>query len=193
MMHPLVRVLAMATVLAFVVSCADKTPLQPAATQSTSSTTATGSKTITDRTPFQQSVAKTIAERQSNGLPVPANVTYLCAANPTAQALVTQQQRPQPGDEVTIVATTVIHFDDPSQAGNVRWPALVIEGDVQGNAHGYIHNGDYSRTVREYLARQDPDIWTRYEFGFEPRTYTFVEEPTSTTRCTGATMSLASR
>jgi hypothetical protein len=166
---------AVATVLALVTSCAQKSPVQPVAS-STSTTTVSSVKTEAERTPFQQSVAKIVAERQLNGVPAPASVSFSYTASPGAPALAPGQHGVQPGQQITIVATTVIAFDHPSQAGNARWPDLVVEGEVPPNARGYIHPGDYSQAVREHLQRQIPDIWSRYEFGYEPRTYTFTEE-----------------
>ena len=175
-MHAVARAAALSAVLAFAVSCSDNTPVQPTAVPSAPASALSSASADAERTPFQQSVAQTLAERQAKGLPVPTDVSYTYTPVTRTSSGAASQQGPRPGDQVTIVARTVIHFDHPSQAGNLRWPDLVVEGEVPPNAQGFIHPGDYSQSAREYLAREVPGIWSQYEFGLEPRTYTFVEE-----------------
>ena len=70
---------------------------------------------------------------------------------------------------------TVIEFDSPQQAGYERWPATVVEEAPSAQAEGLVLAGDYSEMIREFLAEAQPGIWDTYEFGQEPRRYTFTE------------------
>jgi len=76
---------------------------------------------------------------------------------------------------VTVTATSVVQFDNPSQAGLTQWPALVIRDVVPAGATGFSRGRDYSTIIRDKLARELPGVWERYTFGYEPRIYTFKE------------------
>jgi hypothetical protein len=121
-----------------------------------------------DRTPYQQSVAQAIAERQAQGLPVPtATYEYEAISPPGIAALA-------PG-AVTVVATTVIAFDSVQQSGLAEWPAIVVTGDVPAGATGFVRPGDYTQFAKDEISKQYPDAWTGVAFESGPRTYTVAE------------------
>jgi hypothetical protein len=128
-----------------------------------------------DRTPFQRSVMAKIEERQALGLPVPADVSFECTSTDPSALQGGRGPTIVPGEEIVITATTVLHFEHPSEAGNEKWPAIVVEGEVPPDAEGHIEAGDYSEVVRDKVEEEVPDAWTLYEWGYEPRTYTFTE------------------
>jgi hypothetical protein len=171
----------MVVFIAFFTACSEDhtaiTPTQPAVQMSSVTSAQSQGE---DRTPFQHSVIETIAERRAQGLPVPADVSFEYYSTKDIPMQTAQGLTIVPGEKIVITAKTVLHFEHPSEAGNDRWPALVIEGDVPPNATGYIKAGDYSKLVRSKVEEEVPDIWTRYEWGYEPRTYTFSETYTIT-------------
>ena len=138
-------------------------------------TPAAAAQTDEYRTPFQQAIIEAIAEREAQGLPVPSDVSfeYTCETDTTMTALL--EGRLMPGDQFTITAKTVIHFDNPEQAGNEKWPDLVVEGDMPAEGEGFIKEGDYTQFIKDKVEEENPGFWDQYEFGYEPRTYTFEE------------------
>ncbi len=133
-----------------------------------------------DRTPFQRSIMARIEEREAQGLPVPADVSYEFSSTVPGALQGGRGPTVIPGEEIVITATTVLHFEHPNQAGSDRWPAFVIDGEVPPGATGHIAPGDYSEEIRNKVEEKVPDAWSRYEFGYEPRTYTFTETYTIT-------------
>lgn len=123
-----------------------------------------------DRTPFQRSLMRAIAEREAAGLPVPARVRYEYDASSAPRFGVTAQGT---GGGETVTARTVIEFENPEQAGLEEWPAVVVKGEVPENGHGFVKPGDYSEFIRDEIARQYPNSNVDLESG--PRTYTFSE------------------
>ena len=120
------------------------------------------------RTPFQRSVIQTIAERQAQGLPVPtASYEYQEVA---PAGIVAAQQ-----GERTIVARTVIAFENVAQAGLDEWPALVVSGDLPPGVQGTIHPGDYTQFAKDQISKQYPDAWSGVSYEAGPRTYTVAE------------------
>ena len=132
-------------------------------------------------TPLQQALKVAIEERRALGLPVPSSISceYDVVTKPqqgTESATATQNDVVgTPNQEITITGKTILHFEHPEQAGHERWPDLVVEDNMPPNATGFVRPGDYTQMVRDSLEQKMPGIWEEYEFGYEPRTYTFEE------------------
>jgi len=137
-------------------------------------------QTDEDRTPFQQSIIETIAQREAQGLPVPSDVSFEYKYDSDTKITALLEGGIMPGDQFTITAKTVIHFDNPEQAGNEQWPDLVVEGDMPSEGEGFIKEGNYSQFIKDKVEEENPGFWEEYEFGYEPRTYTFNEKYTVT-------------
>jgi len=136
---------------------------------------AASAQTDEDRTPFQQSIIEAIAQRKAQGLPVPSSVSFEYSYDSDTKTGDLREREIMPGEQFTITAKTVIHFDNPEQAGVDKWPALIVEGDIPPDAEGFVSSGDYSQAMRDGLEQEIPGIWDQYEFGYEPRTYVFEE------------------
>lgn len=169
------RPLAVATLVAAAIACDEPSTApsespRPSRPSAPSASLAATAPQTDGRTPFQRSLMGAIAERQAQGLPVPAQTSFEYAeVAPTGLAAAGG------GGGTTIVARTVLKFDNPAQAGMAEWPALVVSGDVPAGAHGYVHAGDYTEKVKEQIAQQYPDAWTNVSYESGPRTYTFAE------------------
>lgn len=136
-------------------------------------------RTTGDLSPFQRSIQEAIADRKARGLPVPSGVSFefddglTDAQGAPGEAMFSIQGAQR--DAITITARTVIHFDNPAQAGKERWDDFVVEGEVPPGAEGFIKAGDYTRQIMDKMEEADPGIWDRYEYGSEPRSYRFEE------------------
>ncbi|MGH7529827.1 MAG: PKD domain-containing protein [Gemmatimonadales bacterium] len=130
----------------------------------------------TDRTPLQQALQETMARRAALGLPVPSARFEYGPLQPGGPMMVGPAQARQS----TVVATTVLRFDGPAQAGYAEWPRFVVRNKGAPPQTGFIREGDYTALLREKTAAQIPGVWSRYEFGHEPRTYTLTETLTLT-------------
>src|SRR5205823_1154508 len=75
----------------------------------------------------------------------------------------------------TVVATTVLYYDDPSEAGRESWPAVVVKENHIPGANGFVKAGDYTQMVKDKVAERLPGIWDTYAYGHEPRQYTIEE------------------
>ncbi len=137
----------------------------------------TASKQEQANTPLQQALKVTIEERRQAGLPGPKAVSYHYEISDTSNknrvGTVSKQT-------VIITGTTVLDLSHPEQAGLDKWPDLVITDTLPTNATGFIVSGDYTQAVRDELEAAFPGIWDQYEFGYEPRRYTFKETFTVT-------------
>ena len=165
------RLFGVAAIATAVLSCDQPSTAPPQTSTSSSSTisaNATAAPSDDRRTPFQRSVEQSIAERQSQGLPVPT-ATY--AYEEVAPAALAAQA---PG-AVTIVAKTVIAFDSVQQSGQSEWPAIVVSGQLPQGAEGFIRPGDYTQFAKDQISKQHPDAWTGVTFESGPRTYTVAE------------------
>jgi hypothetical protein len=167
-----VRLITIATLVVTAVAC-DQTPTAPigspqASPASPPSANLAALNQSGERTPFQQSIAQTIAERQAQGLPVPT-ATYeyeeIAPLGIAAQA---------PG-AVTVVAKTVIAFDSVQQSGLAEWPTIVVAGDVPEGATGFVRPGDYTQFAKDEISKRYPDAWTGVTFESGARTYTVAE------------------
>lgn len=173
------KALVIALALAMGSSCSDDSPVAPpspgddVASQPQDVIHAPAEALPPDKTPFQESMQAKIAEWKAQGLPVPA-VTYEYQASPGASKLLA------PGEQATVVATTTFEFENPEQAGETEWPAFVVEDHMPPGAQGFVNAGDYTEAIRDRVEQQFPGIWDQYEFGHEPRTYTYIEEYTLT-------------
>ena len=145
----------------------DPDPTSPGVSQS-----ATG-----DRTPLQLALMATIARRAAQGLPVPADARFEYGP---LQAPGPMMVGPTQAHQSTIVATTVLRFDGPAQAGHAEWPPLVVRDKRTTAVAGFIRGGDYTALARGKAAAELPGVWSRYEFGQEPRVYTLTETLTLT-------------
>jgi hypothetical protein len=167
-----------AVALAFACDRAPTAPDPEPAPPPTLDQTATG-QVDEERTPFQRSIMEAVAARQAQGLPV-ARVTY--EYEEAAMRAPFLMAAGAAGPPTVISATTVLRFDNPTQAGFQEWPALVVEGDVPEGAEGFVNEGDYTEFLKETIAKQYPDAWTGVEYETGPRTYTVTEsivmEPT---------------
>ncbi|NIR42666.1 MAG: hypothetical protein GWN99_02140 [Gemmatimonadetes bacterium] len=157
-------------VLLVAAGCADQEPAGPA-----SPTEPPGVQVDVDRTAFQRGVLEIIDQREAQGLPVPSEVSFEYISAEEAGA-------PKPGaaaeagEPTTMVATTIIRFDNPAQAGLEKWPDFVVEGEMLQGAEGFVRAGNYSEVVKEEIDRLSPGYWEEHEFGYEPRVYTYTEK-----------------
>lgn len=165
-----IRLLGVAAIATVVLSCDQPSTAPPQTSTNSPSISAnvTAAQSDDRRTPFQRSVEQSIAERQAQGLPAPAaTYTYeeVAPAGIAAQA---------PG-AVTIVAKTVIAFDNVEQSGQSEWPAIVVSGELPQGAEGFVRAGDYTQFAKDQISKQYPDAWTGVTFESGPRTYTVAE------------------
>lgn len=157
-------------------ACSDDTPTTPSTPAApTPQLQAASVEAQDDRTAFQLAMERAMAERAAAGLPAPT-VTFEHETEAAAPLGQLQQRGMRIGEDLHVVATTVVRFGDPTQAGLTEWPAVEVVDTGSDTDVGVVHPGDYSQAIRDAVARVDPDFWTRHEFGQEPRTYTFVEE-----------------
>ena len=124
-------------------------------------------------TPFQQNVIDTLTERASQGQAVPLETSF--EYSPTIQ-----ETDGESNPTIIITAKTTLYFDNPAQAGNEKWPEFVVDGTVPEGATGFIKGGNYNQLIKDEIQKHVPDAWDKYEFGYEPRTYTFEEKYTIT-------------
>lgn len=132
------------------------------------------------RTPLQSALLRTIAERKAQGLPVPSGVTFEFTQEAGPGPTGMTPQGAKPGQQVTYVGRTTLHFDNPAQAGRSEWPALIVAGQLPPGATGTFLAGDYTAQVRAKVEEQLPGIWSRVTFGQEARTCTYTEHITVT-------------
>lgn len=131
-------------------------------------------------TPLQESLKQAIKLREKQGLPVPTiSFDYDITTAMNRSSVQSAVGAPVVYD-VTINSLTKIHFDNPQQAGYEKWPDFIVEGDVPKGAYGTIKPGNYNQLVYDKMAEQVPGFWDMYEFGYEPRDYTFVETISNT-------------
>ena len=129
------------------------------------------------RTPLQRTLQAALMRRTLQGLSVPPTVSF-------EHALTTA-----PDETWVLLGTTRVHFEGPTQASYERWPAFVVEEEIPPGVVGTVRPGDYSQMIRTTLARAQPGIWTQYDFGYEPRTYTFRERLELTLPASKSTLS----
>jgi hypothetical protein len=122
------------------------------------------------QTPLQQALSETLAVQAAAGAPLPAEIQFHTDVQYGGPPDAEQAQ------SYTLTGTTVVTFDNPQQAGLEAWPALVVSDVQNAGTSGVVHPGDYSAPLREWLAGELPGIWDIYEFGQEPRRYTFTEK-----------------
>ncbi len=125
-------------------------------------------------TPLQLTLRRAIEERRSEGLPTPASTSYEYEVT-TEPAQFTPRAEADIPNSSSTTGTTVIEFDLPQQAGYDQWPNLIVEEGMPNGALGSVQPGDYTQTIRDALEETYPGIWQQYEFGYEPRRYTFEE------------------
>jgi hypothetical protein len=127
-------------------------------------------------TSFQQSLMAAISDRQADGLPVPAEVSfdYEFSVDSVPQARILNLDQVTDAN-ISITSTTVVKFTNPQQAGYDKWPDLTFDQSNLSGAEGFVKAGNYNQAVKDWLAQQLPGIWDQYEYGYEPRQYTFVE------------------
>ena len=127
------------------------------------------------RTPLQQALAESLAVQSASGSAGPADVQFHSEVQYGAGADAGDAQ------SYTVTGATVVSFDNPQQAGFDAWPAPVVSDVIASDGQaasvtGAVQAGDYSAHLREWLAGELPGIWDMYEFGQEPRRYTFTEQ-----------------
>jgi hypothetical protein len=125
---------------------------------------------------------ETIARRAAQGLAVPSQVSFEYESSPQAPQLAAPGVARTIGSRspVTVSAKTVIHFDGPAQAGHEQWPEVVVTDIRPDKTQGFVREGNYSQLIRDKMEEAIPGVWQQYEFGREPRTYTFNETLTIT-------------
>lgn len=164
------RPLALAALVAVAVACDQPATapeaLSPSANPSASLSAAPSSPD--QLTPFQRSVMQSIEERQAQGLPVPSASYEYEEVAPLGIAAA------GPG-EVTIIAKTVLQFENVAQAGMSEWPAIVVGGAVPEGATGFVRAGDYTQFAKDEIAKKYPDAWSGVSFETGPRIYTVAE------------------
>ncbi|MFT5232048.1 MAG: hypothetical protein ACI9UK_000536 [Candidatus Krumholzibacteriia bacterium] len=186
MKHLLIVLLLFLTV--FAASCSDeegatdRNPVAVSATAADFDMNSVDAKNVVgteERTPFQESVIKRMSKQAAQGLSVP-RVSFVHDSNAGVPLSSLSQAGIQPGQVITVVATTTIEYDNPQQAGKQAWPRLVVEGSVPSQSKGFVKAGDHTELYKEAVARENPGIWQSYEFGQEPRTFTYTETLTIT-------------
>ncbi|MGH9891351.1 MAG: hypothetical protein ACREA0_05090, partial [bacterium] len=121
------------------------------------------------------------ARRAAQGLPVPSQVSFDYSSGAQAPQFAPGVARtPGARSPVTVSATTVIQFDGPAQAGHDRWPEVIVTDTRPDKTQGFVREGNYSQLIRDKMEEAVPGVWQQYEFGHEPRTYTFNETFTIT-------------
>ena len=174
------QIAAVAVVAALAIACGREPTGPPQATQTPLhpqfEPTAVQSSLQEGRTPLQQSIMQSIAERRAQGLPVPEAVTYtfeekVAEQPPAAPGLMLLQAPAAPTR--TYEARTSIEFLGPEQAGLTQWPAAEIRGSVPAGSTGFVKEGDYTAAIRQRVAEQYPGSNVQIETG--PRTYTYTE------------------
>ena len=125
-------------------------------------------------TPFQLQLEQGINQRKAAGLPVPSvKFDYQATSNDALlqiSGIATTSTNP-----TRVVSKTVIQFDGPEQAGYTEWPPLVTKDNLPPEVQATVKEEDYTEAYRKFLEEKIPGIWDKYEFGHEPRVYTFVE------------------
>jgi len=185
-MARLTKVLAALGVVTLVSACQTDDPAAPAfpppPPPATLRSSPTGTLNAGDRTPFQLALMETMARRAAQGLPVPSQVSFEYASGPQAPQLAAPGVARAIGSRspVTVSAKTVIHFDGPAQAGHDRWPEVIVTDTRPDKTQGFVREGNYSQLIRDKMEEAVPGVWQQYEFGREPRTYTFNETFTIT-------------
>jgi hypothetical protein len=124
-------------------------------------------------TPFQTAMNQATNARRGAGLPTGTVSTSNRASRGGGGA----QIQGQGGDieMVTITAVTTVHFDNPQEAGYGRWPDMVVESNVPAEMTGSVTTGDYTQLYYDAMEEQFPGIWDTYDFGYEPRSYSYIE------------------
>lgn len=175
-MRPLSQTAAMAVLFALLTACDN--PIAPASRSAKTGPRIAGAPGD-QRTPLQRQLDETIAQRRARGLPVPSKVNFKYAARRRAATGVLKSASPfaSTGDAApdTVMATTVLYYDDPSQAGRESWPAVVVKESHIPGANGFVKPGDYTQMVKDKVAQRLPGIWDTYAYGQEPRQYTIEE------------------
>lgn len=125
------------------------------------------------QTPFQRNLARYIAERRAAGLSVPDSVAFTFDDRAAIRRSgVPRLERDAPvGPGVT--AVTTVRFASPEQAGLNQWPAIEVRGSMPEGATGFIHEGDYTASIKQQIAQQYPN--TNVDFDTGERTYTITE------------------
>lgn len=183
-------VMVLAVALLFIAACDDETsvsPTQPVVPSVSKAQAVKASDSATeDRTPFQRKIASVIAERTAQGLPVPANVSYEITSSSGAPLSVVLQQAPAPGQSVTVVAKTIIEYDNPEQAGYVEWPDIEVNNNMAPGSFdtGFINEGNYTQTAMDQLEAEHPGIWLAEDYRQQSRRFTYSE--TITINCPDA-------
>ncbi len=124
------------------------------------------------KTPLQHALKAAIDKRNQSGSPVPSSVIY-------DYHVVAKPNQPNTAGisegNIIITATTILQFNHPNQAGLGKWPDPVIADALPPTATGFSAPGNYTNSVQNFLTQKLPGIWDKYEFGYEPRKYTFRE------------------
>ena len=137
--------------------------------------------------PYQSAVLQLLEARVNEGMPAPAlsaietSITETTVdptayqpveyTRPDSSPLLQPITRPQTR---TTIATTTIHFDGPEQMGFTKWPAVrsLVEGE------DFNFGRSYEAEFRAAVEIGLPELLEEYEYGTEPRTYTFTETTT---------------
>lgn len=122
--------------------------------------------------PLQTYLQESIEERSLAQLPKPQTISYTKDFNTLLNKGI---ENSSAGQTIIITATTIIDFEHPSEAGFDKWPELIIDDQLPFNARGFVIPGNYSKDIQLELALINPEIWKEYEFGYEPRRYTYHE------------------
>lgn len=126
-------------------------------------------------TPWQGRIAGLMADRAAGGYGAPA-VTFEFRSPQGASLAEIQGKKYGPGEGYSYTAKTVIRYASPADAGLGQWPALTL------GAKAAELGADTAELRERYMARMEtlhPGFWSRYAYGFEPRTYTITESRTA--------------
>ena len=79
------------------------------------------------------------------------NFKYVASRRAAAGVLKAASPFAPTGDAApdTVVATTVLYYDDPSEAGRESWPAVVVKENHIPGANGFVKAGDYTQMVKD--------------------------------------------
>lgn len=126
-------------------------------------------------TPMQIQLADAIRQLAAQGQPAPS-VTFNAetSQNPGGSgALGPSLNLAEETLAIKTVATTILEYRGPQDAGYAEWPPIEVKGDLAGDGLDPFTTGDLTEIIRASMA-EDPE-WSQVAFGHEARRYTITE------------------
>jgi hypothetical protein len=121
-------------------------------------------------TPLQKELADAISQRYASGLPAPT-VTFTAQTGESLRTRMPLHPQNMANQPTTVIATTIVYFHGPQEAGYDEWPAIEVTGSLAGNDDASFSTGDLTDVIRAGVEEQVPGI----EFGLEARRYSITE------------------